>query len=96
MASAAASVAAQAPACAIIHAPFGLGGIPAAAAGPPPPALRGQPPFFLLSVPVRHELLLPQCELVVHHGGAGTTQAALLAGASEQGEKATDRCPLPA
>jgi UDP:flavonoid glycosyltransferase YjiC (YdhE family) len=35
---------------------------------------------FRLSRPVPHELLLPQCDLTVHHGGAGTTQAALLAG----------------
>jgi hypothetical protein len=41
----------------------------------------GLPPHFTLQAPVPHDLLLPQCDLIVHHGGAGTTQAALLAGA---------------
>ncbi len=34
--------------------------------------------FYLGSAP--HAVLFPRCELVVHHGGAGTTQAALRAG----------------
>jgi UDP:flavonoid glycosyltransferase YjiC (YdhE family) len=34
----------------------------------------------MLQQPVPHELLLPQIDLAVHHGGAGTVQAALLAG----------------
>lgn len=44
------------------------------------PGLGGLPPFFLLRQAVPHELLLPQMDLAVHHGGAGTTQAVLLAG----------------
>lgn len=34
--------------------------------------------YFIGSVP--HSEIFPLCELIVHHGGAGTTQAALLAG----------------
>lgn len=44
------------------------------------PGLGGLPPYFLLRQAVPHELLLPQVDLAVHHGGAGTTQAVLLAG----------------
>jgi len=35
---------------------------------------------LLLTVPVPHAILLPRCDLVLHHGGAGTTHATLVAG----------------
>jgi sterol 3beta-glucosyltransferase len=39
------------------------------------------PPFFFpLSFPVSHHWLFPQMSGIVHHGGAGTTAAALMAG----------------
>ena len=85
----------QLPLCAVIHTNLlpgscnGGGG--GGAGGGTGPGLQAQarqeqersglpPTYFLLQTPVPHELLLPQCDLVVHHGGAGTTQAALLAG----------------
>ena len=41
---------------------------------------RALPPGMLGVGPARHDLLLPRCSVVVHHGGAGTTAAALRAG----------------
>ena len=49
------------------------------------PGLGGLPPYFLLRQAVPHELLLPQVDLAVHHGGAGTTQAVLMAGRWREG-----------
>lgn len=40
---------------------------------PPPPALH-----YLIRAP--HHALFPRCSVIVHHGGAGTTQSALAAG----------------
>ncbi|KAL6782307.1 hypothetical protein ACKKBG_A06300 [Auxenochlorella protothecoides x Auxenochlorella symbiontica] len=48
---------------------------PGAAAGGAPGA-----PFHMLTQPVDHGTLLPQCALAVHHGGAGTLHSVLLAG----------------
>ena len=53
----------------------------AASAHEQPQGLAQPPaPYLMLQQPVTHELLLPQIDLAVHHGGAGTVQAALLAG----------------
>jgi UDP:flavonoid glycosyltransferase YjiC (YdhE family) len=41
---------------------------------------RGLPPGLLGITAARHDLLLPRCSVVVHHGGAGTTAAAVRAG----------------
>lgn len=49
----------------------------AAAATTTTPAL---PAVFLLTRPAPHALLLPHCDLVLHHCGAGTTHATLAAG----------------
>jgi UDP:flavonoid glycosyltransferase YjiC (YdhE family) len=49
----------------------------AAAATTTTPAL---PAVFLLTRPAPHALLLPKCDLVLHHCGAGTTHATLAAG----------------
>jgi len=54
------------------------------------------PTYLLLHEPVPHELLLPQCALVVHHGGAGTTQAALLAGEEQVVSWSLPAPPRPA
>ncbi len=43
--------------------------------GPPSGA-----PYVWLSETVPHDVLFPLCSLIVHHGGAGTTHAALAAG----------------
>lgn len=37
-------------------------------------------PYMWLHEPVSHAALFPCCDLVVHHGGAGTTHAVLAAG----------------
>ncbi len=42
---------------------------------PPPGA-----PYVWLSEAVPHDALFPLCSLIVHHGGAGTTHAALAVG----------------
>jgi vancomycin aglycone glucosyltransferase len=38
------------------------------------------PPQVLVIGPTEHARLFPRCELIVHHGGAGTTHAAVRAG----------------
>lgn len=38
--------------------------------------------YMWLHEPVPHAALFPRCDLVVHHGGAGTTHAVLAAGAA--------------
>ncbi len=35
---------------------------------------------YMLKTPVPHSWLFPQCDLIVHHGGAGSTQTSLLYG----------------
>ena len=42
----------------------------------PPPGAS----YVWLSEAVPHGVLFPLCSLIVHHGGAGTTHAALAAG----------------
>jgi len=39
------------------------------------------PPHVLVLRRAPHRLIFPHCAVVIHHGGAGTTQASLLAGA---------------
>ena len=47
----------------------------------PRPEAAGQPPWVVpLERPVPHDLLLPRCSALLHHGGAGTVAAALWSG----------------
>ena len=41
---------------------------------------RQQPPLVAVAASIPHCLLLPQCSAIVHHGGAGTCAAGLIAG----------------
>ncbi len=54
--------------------PSGLGATLGQAGGPPQPASV----YLLDSAP--HDWLFPRCSAVVHHGGAGTVNAGILAG----------------
>lgn len=78
---AAALLAARSRARAVIH----TLGIPSAGGSLKPDAAALPPPgkdkdIFLLHAAVSHRALLPQVALAVHHGGAGTTHAAVAAG----------------
>eukprot|EP00887_Chlorella_sp_A99_P005118 scaffold25.g5118.t1 len=75
------TVAAEQPLRAILHTTLSIAGAAAQLGG----GAREDGPaaerlLMLLAQPVDHDLLLPQVDLVVHHGGAGTTHAALAAG----------------
>lgn len=87
--------AAEVPLCAVLHTTMPPTGHSASSASsvrqegtaqpaheqrPQLAALQGLPPYIVLQQAVPHELLLPQVDFAVHHGGAGTTQALLLAG----------------
>jgi hypothetical protein len=96
MQTAVVAAAARVPLCAVIHTALVPGssdkaeaaaaaetqaeGSGSRLAGPHTRAGQQLPTFMLLTTPVPHELLLPQVDFCIHHGGAGTTQAALLAG----------------
>jgi hypothetical protein len=90
MAQAVLQVAAKQPVCAVFHTTLPPAGrtarlMQAGDCGSSSVTAREQPqgpppPYLLLQQPVPHELLLPQIDLAVHHGGVGTVQAALLAG----------------
>lgn len=44
------------------------------------PSAQQQPVLLAAADSIPHLLLLPECSAVVHHGGAGTSAAALVAG----------------
>ncbi|GAB4815972.1 hypothetical protein N2152v2_003018 [Parachlorella kessleri] len=46
----------------------------------PPSDLHSTAPLLVLSSPVAHDVLLPHCAALLHHGGSGTVAAALRCG----------------